>query len=530
MSERPRGSILATSVLVTLATIGVALVSFVNQQLIARLFGLSKETTAYGIATNGPTLVSGVLAAALTYGMVPLLVRHRLEDPEPERFMGAVLLRVTLAAAALAILGVLVSGPLIEGLGRHGNLDEATLRLAHAVGIVSWANVGLLVLLAHFSAVHDAAHRFLTTVLGSAGPYVGMILGGLLFGRSLGVLAVAGGMAAGTLGGVVFLGLRARRETRFARPTAAQVASLAAFFRQAPAAIASVLIFTSFGFVDSFWAPRIDAYALPTLGFGQRLLIAFGALVTSGPLAIITPRLAAALSEGREDDFRHDAIRALRLVVGFGGFIAGAVSVLAAPIVALLFQQGRFDADATARLAGVMPWMMAGMVPMLAVSLLFRAFYAKGWLGSTVALSFGTVGGYFALSDLLGGPFGTSGIAAGYAAVWTGALLAALPLLWREHAREIVAAANLRYGLALLTSLGVSIAGMAALARLILSAFETLNRLQIALRIGVCGTAALALFYVLSVRVFRLDEMGIVFGFFGRLAGKAFRRGAPKAR
>lgn len=526
MSER-HPSILATSVLVTLATMGVALVSFVNQLLIARLFGESKEMTAYGIAMGGPTLISGVLSAALTFGMVPLLVRHRLEDPEPARFLGTVLVRMAFASGVIALTGALLSDPLVDFLG-GGQLDRSTLALAHTVGHVAWANVGLLVLLAHLSAVHDAAHRFLITVLGGAGPYVGMIAGCAVAGRSLGVLAIAYGMLTGNLGGIAFLIARSWRETSFAPPTSEQRASLAAFLRQAPLAIASVLIFTSFQFVDAYWAPRVDEHSLPTLGYAQRLLIAFGALVTSGPLAVITPRLAAALSEGREADFRGDAVRALRLVLGFGGFVAIAVSVLAAPIVMLLFQRGEFDREATARLAAVLPWMMTGMVPMLAVSLLFRAFYAKNWLGSTVVLSLGTVGGYFALSGLLSRSFGAPGIAAGYAAVWTGALVAAVPMLWRAHTAEIVERAQGKYLLALAASLGGTLVLMLGLARLFLTGYEEIGRLAVAVRLAFCGGAGLVTFYALSVRLFQLEEMTVVFGFFWRLTRRLVRSPAQE--
>lgn len=520
MSERR--SILATSVLVTLATVGVGLVSFVNQTLIARLFGTGPTLEAYQIAANAPATVVGVVVAALMYGMVPLLVRRRLEDPEVRGFAGAMLLRVLAASVALSLVGMALSGPLIDALGR--DLDAPMRDLAHRVAPVAWASVVPLVGLAQLSAMHDSAHRFLVTVLGGAGPYVGMIAGGLLLGRSLGVLAIAWGLLAGAVGGVAILVVGVRAELGFGAVSEGHRLALRAFFGTVPAALVSVLIFTSFQFIDSFWGPRVDAAALPTLGYGQRLLIAFGALVTSGPLAVIVPRLAKAVTEGRHADFRDDAARALRLVLSFGGFVAVAVSALAGPTVALLFQRGAFDAAATARVAGVMPWMMAGMVPMLAVSLLFRGFYARNWLRSTMALSLGTVGGYFVLSGLLGRPFGASGIAAGYALAWTLALAAAMPMLWREDRRELVSAPNRRFALCLLASLAGVLAATALPARLLLGDYEALGKPALALRLALCGAAGLAAFYLLAVRLFGMEGPAQVFGFFGRL----MRRRSPR--
>ena len=353
-----------------------------------------------------------------------------------------------------------------------------------------------------------------------------MIVGVVLFGRSLGVLAIAYGMLGGALAGAAFLSVKALAEAEFSPPSPEQRAEIGRFFRNLPTVLVSVLVFTSFAFIDAYWAPRIDATSLPTLGFGQRLLIAFGSLVAQGPFAILVPRLAAAAAEGRHEDFRTDAARALRTVVSFGAFVAGAVSILAVPLVALLFQRGRFDAEATTRVAGVLPWMMAGMVPMLAVTLLFRGFYARGWSRAAAALSVGTVTGYFVLSGLLSRPFGTSGIAAGYALTWVFALAAALPMLWREHRAEIVDAANRRFIVSLAPSLLGAWGVIAVLARFLPLAGAGTNRFGVAAILALCGVAGLAVFWALSVRIFRMDDTRLVFDFFGGLARRLARRPA----
>ena len=515
-------SLLNTSVLVTLATVGVAVVSFVNQLLIARLFGVSADLTAYSVATSGPTTVGGVLIGGVTYSLVPLLVRARLDDEDADRFFGGILLRMFLAACGVAALGMLLSNPLVDYLGR--SLDEPALRLAREVGHVSWLTLAFTMVLAQLSAVHDAGQRFLLPVAGNAGPYLGMIVGGLLGAKGHGVLAIAYGMLGGTLLSVFALSAGVLREARFAPLSRDQRDRVSGYFGRVPGVAVSMLIFTAFPFVDAFWAPQIDAGSLPTLGFGQRLLVAFGTLVCTGPFAILVPRLATAAAEGRHEDFRSDVGRALRTVVGLGGFVAVAVSVLASPLVYLLFQRGRFDAEATARVVAVLPWMMGGMVPMLGIVLLYRAFFARDWLRPAVGLSVGLVAGYFALSGLLSHLLGTVGIAVAYAAVWTVSLACALPILWRGHVAELVGPVFRTFARDLALTLAGTAGSLLVLDRLMLGGYAELGRLQVVLRIGVAGAVGLMVFYSLSVRVFGMDDARFVFDYFGGLGRRLARR------
>lgn len=528
MKGSPQTSVVGTSVVVSLLSLGVSVVSFVNQLTIARTFGVSKELTAYGIATSAPFLVSGVLGTAVGFGMVPLLVRARLDDPRADRLQGAILVRILAVAAALCLAGLLLSDLFVNAFAT--GLDEPTRATARAVAHASWPTFVVMLLIAQFSAMHDAAHRFLVTVVGSSGPYLGMLVGVLAFGRSLGVLAISYGMLAGALGGALFLAVKALFEADFSPPSSEQKAEIAGFFRNLPWVLVSVLVFTCFGFIDAFWAPRIDASSLPTLGYGQRLLIAVGGLVINGPFAIMVPRLARAAAEGRDADFRSDSARAVRTVVSFGAFVAGALSILALPVVTLLFQRGRFDAEATRRVVGTIPWFMAGMVPMLAVALLFRGFYARGWIRSAAALSTGSVVGYFVLSGLLFRPFGASGIAAGYALVWTLALAVALPMQWREHRAEITAAPNRRFVVSLVPSLLGAWGVVWLSGRLLLASVEGVGQWGIAIRLGLCGMGGLAAFYALSVRLFHMEDTKLIFDYFGglfrRLALRPSRGGA----
>ena len=90
------------------------------------------------------------------------------------------------------------------------------------------------------------------------------------------------------------------------------------------------------------------------------------------------PTLAKMVAQGRDRDARHTATRALAASVFLALPAAVGLAVLAKPILALLFQHGRFAADKTALMGPILSLYALGLPAACANQVLVRLFYAGG--------------------------------------------------------------------------------------------------------------------------------------------------------
>ncbi len=88
------------------------------------------------------------------------------------------------------------------------------------------------------------------------------------------------------------------------------------------------------------------------------------------------PTFSVQAAEERWDELRTSLARALRGVVFLSLPASLGLILLRAPIVALLFERGAFDAASTELVAWALLWYAAGLVGHALVEILSRAFYA----------------------------------------------------------------------------------------------------------------------------------------------------------
>lgn len=145
----------------------------------------------------------------------------------------------------------------------------------------------------------------------------------------------------------------------------------------------------------------LQAGALTAVSVAQRLQqFPLGVLVISLATAAL-PALSRAAARGEWDGWAGQIRQTLRLAV-FEGLLAGAMMVvLAAPIVRLLFEYGRFDAQDTQRAAWVLGWYGVGMWAFCAQHIVLRGFYSLGDVRTPVLLSCVLLPVNFLLSLLL---------------------------------------------------------------------------------------------------------------------------------
>jgi putative peptidoglycan lipid II flippase len=339
-------------------------------------------------------------------------------------------------------------------------------------------------------------------------PIVGMAFGALLGG--LGQLAIQ-------LPALFAQGYRWRPEISFSDPGVLRVVAL-----MAPAAIgiaaAQVNVFTS-----TFLASSLREGSVSWLNYAYRLMQLpiglFGVAVATVTLAEVS-RHAAARNMA---DFKETLGLSLRLVLFLTVPATLLLIALAPPIVALLYEHGRFTPHDTLETSRALWAYAVGLAAFSAVRVMVPAFYSLGMARVPVTISMITIAVTVVLYFILMGPFHHAGLALatsiGSVINFTMLFFAMRQKVGTLGARALAAAA------ARIAAAGALAAGAAW------AVVEALGRTGVRpgtpwrLVLVTAGLAAAGAVYLSACAVLRVPEARAVSDTVKRL----FRRGRPEA-
>lgn len=416
---------LSSSIWVTAIALSGSALGLLNQLLMAYRFGASRTVDSFLIATSVPTFVGGLVAALLSYAVVPRVVAVSADQARRAAYVRAMTYAMLALGGALAALGVVLA-PLLVRIGGSAFVDSTTVTLAR----MTWMATALQIVVAYLIAVCNAGKWFVRSALAGLGPYLGMLGANWWFGARFGIVVLPLGLAAGT---AVALGYLAYvlRSTLLARTGPLPWRDVKAFFVASPLSGLAMMAFTVYAVVDAHLAPQLGDANLSYLGYSQRIVIALGNLAVAGPSAVVVPHLARAVAEGRLADFRRDTFRAVAIIAGVASAVALVVQLRSVDLIAFVFQRGAFDAEAAHNVARVLGVMLFGMIPMLSVVMLFRAIFCLGSPRFPAAAALAWFVLYFALGSLLAPRFRAVGMAYAYVASWLLVLAVSLAFVWR---------------------------------------------------------------------------------------------------
>ena len=176
--------------------------------------------------------------------------------------------------------------------------------------------------------------------------------------------------------------------------------------------------FSGYSIVDAYWGPRAGDGTLATLGYAQRLVIAFGNLAVAGPSAVLVPLFAEYIRDKNYHGFMKLMYRAFLVVGAVAISVAFFIDIFAVDIVQLLFGYGAFGSDQVSNVASTVINMTPGMVAMLLSVIGMRVLFcfdSAHKIAAILGLSW-TIGYFFASS--LASRHGAPGIALAYTTVW----------------------------------------------------------------------------------------------------------------
>ncbi len=390
---------------VSLAVLGSRVLGLVREVVFTSLFGAGRELDAFIAAFRIPNLLrdlfaEGALSAALVSTFSQKLEREGAESAW--RLANRVLNDLLLVVAAIVLLGMIATPWIVDWIAPGFRGEPGKLELTITLTRILFPFLLLVALAAVAMGVLNARSVFLIPASASSFFNLGSIVGGLVFVQILSphylaavwlrlhggapppsqeIVSALIGMALGTLvgGGLQFLvqvpalrraGFSYRPIGGFRDPGVRQVLRL---MGPATLGIAAVQINVV---VNTYFASELGNGPVSWLSVAFRLMYLpigmFG--VALGTVAL--PAMARAAARSDMESFRASLHEGLRLLLLLCLPAAVGLALLAEPIIALIYQHGRFVAADTHASALALAAYSLGLTGYAAIKILGPAFYA----------------------------------------------------------------------------------------------------------------------------------------------------------
>jgi putative peptidoglycan lipid II flippase len=396
------------------ATMLSRVLGLAREQVMAALFGAGLATDAFNVAFRIPNLLRDLFAeGAMSSAFVPTFtgVHQRQGDAQAWAFGRQLMATLVAVLAVICAVGYLLAPWLVRwfapGFADVPGKLELTIRLTR----VMLPFLPAVALAAAAMGMLNARGSFAVPALAPTMLNLGMIVGGVAlipvverFGQPA-ILAMALGVVLGGVGQFACqlpalhqMGFRAWPEWPRAHPSVRRVALL-----MMPAAVGLAATQINL-FVSTLIASLLEQGSVSWLAYAFRLMqLPIG--VFGVALATVSmPALAKAAVDQDLASLKVTLSATLRLVFLLTVPAALWLAVMAAPVISLLYQHGRFGPLDTRQTAAALVMYCIGLPAFAAVGVLTRTFYALGDTRRPVQASFVSVGLNLGLNLLFIGP------------------------------------------------------------------------------------------------------------------------------
>lgn len=402
---------------------------YVRERVFAHYFGNDAAADAFRAALRIPNVLRNLLGeGTLSASFIPVYaaLRERPGGEAARALAGAVLGLFAAGAGLLAVCGIAFA-PAITTVVAPG-FDPDTRRLTVTLVRLLFPMSGLMVVSAWCLGILNTHRRFflpyaapaLWNVAGIAalvGAGTWLVTPDMGLGERMDRLALA--LAWGTVaGGVLQVAVQlpaCRRLLGGLRPrvNVAIEGVRDVLVAWAPLVLGAGVAQIS-GLVDTMLGSLAGSGSVASLSYAQLVQTLPISLFGVSVAAVALPDLARdAARTAPNDVLRRRLAAALRRIVFFVLPSAVACAGLGAVIVGALFQTGRFDADDTALVGGVLAAYGPGLVWYASIKLLASGFYALRDTRTPVKISVASLAVSTALAVLLMRRYGAAGIALG---------------------------------------------------------------------------------------------------------------------
>jgi putative peptidoglycan lipid II flippase len=399
------------------------LLGLVRDQVLAHYFGAGDAMDAFRVAFRVPNLVRDLFAeGAMSAAFVPTFTRELTREGRPGAWhlANSVVTASILATGVLVVLGVVYAEPLVrlyaEGFDRVPGKIDLTVFLAR----IMTPFLTLVAVAAVFMGMLNALGHFFVPALSPAMFNVATIaitVALVPYADRLGVQPIVLVAIATLVGGLGQLliqwrplqqeGYRYRPALSVRDPALGQVLLL-----MGPGTIGMAATQINV-FVNTQFASNEGTGAISWLDYAFRVMYLPIGLFGVSIAAASTPALSRLAAQENTAAMRTTVASAIGLMMALNIPATLGLVALAAPIVSLLFEHGRFTSADTAATARALQFYAIGLVGYSVVRIVSPAFYALQKSRIPVIASIATVAANVVLNLVLVRLMGFAGLALG---------------------------------------------------------------------------------------------------------------------
>ncbi|HKT37369.1 MAG TPA: murein biosynthesis integral membrane protein MurJ, partial [Ktedonobacterales bacterium] len=393
-------------------TIAARALGVFNQSVISAHFGAGIEMDAYFATLALPVLLTNLVVNALGSAIVPVYVRMTKDgrDREASEVLSTLLNVVLLFVALLTVLTLLFPRAAVRIMAPGAS--EATITAGAALAPYLFPILLFSTIIGFLTGIANATRRFGFPAFGAMLVPVGIFLGTILLGNTLGVR----GLALGQLGGIILQFLLmlvlSRKLKLHYRPfiTFRHIEARTALMQFWP-----MLIGATIGQANSV----IDQIIASLLGSGSISALNYALKVISIPITVIFVAYSQAIYPYLSSQAASRDYKSLKSTISLFAWVVGLVTlgisivftVFSGPIIHLLFTRGAFSEQDAASTSATLIGFSVGLVPMAIEFMLTRTFNALQKNGVLMRIAIYTMVTNAALDVLMAHFFGLPGIA-----------------------------------------------------------------------------------------------------------------------
>lgn len=407
-----------------MAVLASRILGLVREALLAAVFGVSWLTDAYVIAFRIPNLLRDLFAeGALSSAFVPTFSEAMANGGRERayRLANLVLTGLLLVTGGLTLLGIIFARPVVTliSLGFDGNTEK--LLEATALARVMMPILLLVSVSAAWMGMLNAQQRYLAPAFAPALFNVTSILCGLgiLFARVEPRTGILLWSVSTTLAGLVQALVQLPSLWRLGYRPALAVAGLwrdpavRRIVRLMGPAVVGLAAVNVNVFVNTQFASKLGDGPATYLNNAFRLFYLPIGLFGVALATVTTARASADAARGDRGALIDRVGEGTRAVWMLALPSAVGLIVLAEPVVAVLFQRGKFTAGATAATVPVVQAYMLGVLPYSLVKVLSPGFFAADKARVPMIASLSAVAANIVFNALTYRKLGAPGLALG---------------------------------------------------------------------------------------------------------------------
>ena len=410
-------NLIKSSIVITIISLLVTVISFLNQVTIASFFGTSKELDLYFIAISFPLLIGSIIGLSFSYYLTPHFVVKKIEIKKElfSNYIGRFLINTNKYLLALVLPISLLFYIIIPKIYGIQDIDE--ISLIRKINLLAWISIIISINYSIFTSYLNSKKQFILPVILNSFPFLSSIVLIIFFQNKLGIVTAILGTVIGSMFGLLFLS-KELRNFKFINRNKKLNKSVNIFYKNLRYAIIAMLCFSVFQFIDSFWVPKIGESAMSYVGYSQRLVIAIGSLVITGPSIVLIPRLTEKFKSKDYKGYFEDSSLVIRMVIILSTFFCLIFYNSSENIISILFERGQFDEISTSGVNVVFSLFLFGMIFMLTSVITLRILFTKEIDYSIAGIGMLTAISYFSFLGIFSNYFKLSGVGYAYILTW----------------------------------------------------------------------------------------------------------------